>query len=69
MPSAQGHSHHFRSEVDKLFKGLLSDLSYSGIQLHLSLVTKEPHNQKQHSTKGLTLVLKKYILSKSIVNL
>ena len=37
-PDGQGRSHHFRSEGDKLFRGQLSDLSSSRIQLHLSLV-------------------------------
>ena len=63
--SDHGHSHHFRSEGDKLFRGLLSELSSSRIQLHLSLVAKEPHNHKQHSTRGPTSCLYNYTLSKS----
>ena len=66
MVKATGHhgrSRHFRSEGDKLFRDLLSDSSSSHIQLHLSLVAKEPHNHKQHSTRGPTSGLYNYILS------
>ena len=61
---SQGCSHHFRSEGDKLFRGPLSDSVSSRIQLHLSLVAKEPHKHKQHSTRGLTSGPYNYILSK-----
>ena len=65
----QGCSHHFRSEGDKLFRGLLSDSLSSRIQLHLSLVAKEPHKHKQHSTRGLTSGPYNYILSKYVVKI
>ena len=66
---SQRRSHHFRSEGDKLFRGVMSDSLSSRIQLHLSLVAKEPHNHKQHSTRGPTWGLYNYILSKSIVKI
>lgn len=56
----QGRSRRFRSEGDKLFRGLLSDSSSSRFQLHLSLAAKEPHDHKQHSTREPTLVLLKW---------
>lgn len=36
-----GRSHHFTSEGNKLFRGLLSDSSFVQIQLHLSLAAKQ----------------------------
>lgn len=48
--NAEGRSHRFRSEGDKSFRDLLSELSSSHIHLHLCWAAKlgKPHKHKQN---------------------